>query len=454
MAEPLPHLDTRRIRLLSRIGEGGMASVYRAWDEVLRVERAVKLLSPALSLQTSARQRFIDEARTMALLRHPNIVTVHDVRIGTDRPFMVMELMRGGTLAERIARHGPLPPAQAAAIVQALASALSYAHQQGVIHRDIKPQNVLLSAEGTPYLTDFGIAQVRSRGPRTRTGVQLGTWAYMSPEQREDASQVDQRTDIYALGALLYSLVSGKPPLDLHSTEIREPALIDIDPHIADIIRDTTRARRGDRIATAEALSDALRDISDLLPTPPPDTPPLACPPEQSTSASATFVFEPAAAAAASAAAPPPPKPPPPPPAKPLRRSMLQRVTVGAGLVAAGLGLGWLTAQAGSWDADELPLATSLGHVAVRIPGTSGDGNVELLCLESGYRDIDPLEDREAFFSDVPEEPCVLRLLRSDGEEVDAWHAPVLPNTALTCIDRGERLECGCVPFGGECPAD
>ena len=159
-AEVAPPLSEGRYRLVGVLGEGGMSTVYSALDQRLGVHRAVKVLSPALSHHASIRKRFDAEARTTARLVHPNIVNVHDVGLDNGRAFIVLELMTGGSLMGRLDALGPLPPRMAVEVVSALMAALQYAHERGVIHRDVKPHNLLVDGDGVPKLTDFGIARL------------------------------------------------------------------------------------------------------------------------------------------------------------------------------------------------------------------------------------------------------------------------------------------------------
>ena len=272
MGEPGPEqLAQGRYRLSEVLGRGGMATVYRAWDQLLEVERAVKVLDLGVR-SPSLRRRFLDEARMMAKLRHPNLVTVYDV--GADQPaFMVMEVLPG-SLNGWLRRHGPMPPRLACEAVSQVLGGLAHVHAAGIVHRDVKPHNVLVDADGTPKLTDFGIARLNDSS-MTRTGSVMGTFAYMPPEQREDAKRVDHRADLYASGALLYALVTNREPLDLHATEGHTEAFRGVPPALVDLIRRSCRWAPEDRFADAEQMRAALDQLLELLPQDPPGTPPL-----------------------------------------------------------------------------------------------------------------------------------------------------------------------------------
>ncbi|PKW09543.1 Serine/threonine protein kinase [Streptomyces sp. 1222.5] len=205
-----------RYRLEERIGRGGMGVVWRASDQVLGRLVAVKELLPDDSFADDdarrRRDRIFREARAVAQLRHPHIIVVHDVVEQDDRPYLVMELVDGGSLADRIARQGPVDAAEAARIGIALLSALRTAHEAGVLHRDIKPANVLIeSGTDRVVLTDFGIAQVAGATTLTETGSFVGSPEYTAPE-RMSGLRTGPESDLWSLGALLCTVLSGESP--------------------------------------------------------------------------------------------------------------------------------------------------------------------------------------------------------------------------------------------------
>ncbi|MCB9778628.1 MAG: protein kinase [Alphaproteobacteria bacterium] len=263
---PPPPLKEGRYRLEDVLGEGGMATVFRAFDERLQVPRAIKVLTPAMARSPKIRSRFLSEARTMARLSHPHIVGVVDVDEEAGRPFMVMELLTGGTLWGWVLDHGPMPPRLAVDAVLAVLDGLSAAHAIGVVHRDIKPQNVLLSDDGVVKLTDFGIARVDTADHHTRTAAVMGTWTYMPPEQRSSARDVDGRADLYAVGAMLHALVTGADPPDLFAADMDPELLAPLPDPLQPVVRQATRYKRDERFATAAIMADALRGIRDALP--------------------------------------------------------------------------------------------------------------------------------------------------------------------------------------------
>ena len=275
-SDAAPPLANGRYRLLQQLGAGGMAIVYRAYDSRLDVERAIKVLNPRLASSAQIIKRFENEARTMAKLHHPNIVTVHDVGHEGDRAYMVMELVLGGTLMDHLQHFGFMAEREACEAMTLVLQALAVAHDRGVVHRDIKPHNVLVDAKGTPRVTDFGIAHVPSATRSlTRTGAIMGTWAYMAPEQRADSKTVDARADIYGVGATLYYLVTGREPFDLHNTEAHEESFAGVPEALAGFIRKATRYRPSDRFADSRAAAAALLEVSATLPELDPDAPRL-----------------------------------------------------------------------------------------------------------------------------------------------------------------------------------
>jgi tRNA A-37 threonylcarbamoyl transferase component Bud32 len=199
-----------RYRIVGHLARGGMAEVYLAHDELLDRPVAVKLLFPELADDDSFVERFRREARAAAGLNHPNIVSVYDFGEDDGAYFMVMEYVEGETLRDIIRSRGPLPAGEAAGVAADVAAALAAAHRHGIVHRDVKPGNVLIS--DMVKVADFGIA--RAGNPReslTQTGAVLGTATYLAPEQAQ-GQPVDPRTDIYALGVMLYEMVAGGPP--------------------------------------------------------------------------------------------------------------------------------------------------------------------------------------------------------------------------------------------------
>jgi tRNA A-37 threonylcarbamoyl transferase component Bud32 len=194
-----------RYELIEPIGSGGMAEVHRAWDTLLRRHVAVKLFQP--NLDPAAAQRFDNEVRALAALSHPGLVAVYDADTTAETPFVVLQLIEGSTLRERVA-GGPLPVDRVRRFGAVLADALAHVHSRGLVHRDVKPSNILLDGEDNAYLADFGLVHLTGATRLTRTDHLVGTAAYLAPEQVL-GGDVDHPTDVYALGLVLLECLTG-----------------------------------------------------------------------------------------------------------------------------------------------------------------------------------------------------------------------------------------------------
>jgi len=256
-----------RYRLLERLAAGGSAEVWRARDEQLDREVAVKRLHAHLFADDASRARLAAEARAAARLSHPVIVGVYDVDATGDAPALVMELVEGESLAARLERAGPMPEREAAAVVAELAEALFHAHQQGVIHRDIKPGNVLLDRGGRTRLVDFGIAHslAEASARLTVTGTVIGTLQAMAPEQLT-GGPITPRTDLYGLGVVLHEALTGRSPYPVGSplalAEAQRsgpPSLEGLGPALAAVIAGCLAFDPDDRPLHAGAVAEALR---------------------------------------------------------------------------------------------------------------------------------------------------------------------------------------------------
>ena len=205
-----------KYRIVRLMGEGGMGAVYEAVHPVLKKRFAIKTLLPAVAVQRDARARFLREAEAASRINHPNVVAVLDVGTEGDTPYLVMEFLDGETLDALLERRPVLPVADAVDLMLPVISAVSTAHEHGVIHRDLKPQNIFLSrgpwGEAIPKVLDFGVSKLvddREAVALTGTQAMLGTVTYMSPEQARGARGVDARSDQYAIGLILYEMVTG-----------------------------------------------------------------------------------------------------------------------------------------------------------------------------------------------------------------------------------------------------
>lgn len=201
-----------RYELTGRLGSGGMAAVWHARDRTLARDVAVKLLHPSLAEIPAYSERFRREARNAAALSHPNIVAIYDTGTDDDTPYIVMELVEGTSLHELLRSRGPLPVERTARVGRAVLAALAHAHARGLVHRDVKPGNVLIASDGTMKVADFGIAKGLAEATElTQTGTLIGTASYLSPEQA-GGGRATASSDLYALGCLLYECLAGSPP--------------------------------------------------------------------------------------------------------------------------------------------------------------------------------------------------------------------------------------------------
>jgi serine/threonine protein kinase len=256
-----------------------MAKVYRAWDQRLQVWRAIKILEPEYAMRRKLRARFESEAHAMARMEHRNIVKVYDIGSDGDIAYLVMELAEGGTPIEWLERHGAMPARMAVDVILDVCDGIAAAHAAGIIHRDIKPHNVLITLKGECRVTDFGIAQLETdTGQLTRTGAVMGTLGYMAPEQRNDAKHVDQRADVYSISATLYTLLTNRTVMDLFFATQDLTMLKGVPSKLVPVIIRGTEYRPEKRYQTVSELADALRAIRDSLPDDPDETPSLVMP--------------------------------------------------------------------------------------------------------------------------------------------------------------------------------
>lgn len=257
-----------RYRLEERIAAGGMATVYKARDESLGRDVAVKVMHPALAADHSFVERFRAEATSAARLSHPNIVTVYDATTSDDTLFIVMELCEGITLRGVLERFGHLDPPTVRHVARGIAAALDHAHMKGIVHRDVKPENVILTPSGQVKVVDFGIA--KALGPASTqltTDRPIGTVAYVAPEQITGGN-VDGRADVYALGAITYEMLTGSSPFRgdtpqaVAAARLHSPVLSPgISPSLDGAVMRATAARPEDRFETPGEFARALGDV-------------------------------------------------------------------------------------------------------------------------------------------------------------------------------------------------
>ena len=256
-------------RLMERVGRGGMASVYRAYHPALDRYVAIKVLPDFFAEEPGYRERFQQEARSVARLKHQNILEIFDYGYDDGTPYLVLELIDGGTLADRVGK--PMELREVVRLLEPLGSALDHAHAHGILHRDIKPSNVLITKEGTPILADFGLAKMTGAIQRlTTSGVVMGTPEYMSPEQAADEF-VGPASDIYSLGVVAYEMLTGRVPfagdtpaatLLSHVTKAM-PATRELkgelSAHVEEVLRRALSKRPEDRFPSASSLVTALK---------------------------------------------------------------------------------------------------------------------------------------------------------------------------------------------------
>jgi serine/threonine-protein kinase len=259
-----------RYELEELVGTGGMSSVYRAHDRLLDRKVALKVLHEHHGVDEASVERFRREARAVASVSHPNVVTVIDRGEQGGRQFIVFEYVEGENLKRLIEREGPLPVEQALELVLQVAHGLAFAHREGLVHRDVKPQNVLLDGNGTAKVTDFGIARsLDVHHGMTQTGTVLGTSDYIAPEQAQGQS-VDELSDVYSLGVVLYELLTGKVPFPgenfvaVAMRHINEPPPLvsaerpDVPPRVDAAIERAMAKRPADRFPTMNAFGAEL----------------------------------------------------------------------------------------------------------------------------------------------------------------------------------------------------
>jgi serine/threonine-protein kinase len=325
----MPPSTIGRYEIRAELGRGGMATVYRAFDPRFEREVAIKLLPTDLHLDEGLRARFEREAKTIAMIEHPAIVPVYDYGEENGQLYLVMRLMTGGSLADRLRRRGALHINEVLRITEQVAGGLDAAHAKGIVHRDLKPGNILFDEYGNAMISDFGIVKLTQASVAlTQTSSLVGTPAYMSPEQIRGEANIDRRSDLYSLGVIVFEMLSGQLPyaadtpygvMMKHVTE-PVPRILDTQPHLTPdcqaVIERAMAKTREARFGTAGELASTLtRALKREAPAAPPSPPRPALEPTLMTSSS------PALHEQVAAAPPPPAKPTPPQPVAPARES-------------------------------------------------------------------------------------------------------------------------------------
>jgi serine/threonine-protein kinase len=270
-----------RFVIRERLGGGGMGDVYSAYDTELTRMVAIKVLGRKYASDSLSKRRFLREAQMASLLNHPNSATIYEIGELSGVPYIVMEFVEGDTLSERLAAGGPFPIDQIVAIGSQVASALEEAHDKGVVHRDIKSSNIILTSRGSVKILDFGLAKPTPIGEKmrqkasdiTEPGVLIGTITYMSPEQASGNGEVTHLSDIFSLGVVLYEMTTGKLPFDddtyfkiiskiTNDVPVRVAELRpDAPPALAAVIERAMQKCPADRYPSAKALERDLRDM-------------------------------------------------------------------------------------------------------------------------------------------------------------------------------------------------
>ena len=263
MFKDLPPILNERYRLGKPLGQGGVGSVFLSVDEQRGTEVAIKVLHPILGEREDLRKRFVREGQAMMRFDHPNLCRVVEVGQEGTWIYMVMERMYG-TTHQLAVKSGGVGAVRALQIGIDVLDGLTAVHQKGWVHRDIKPANLLIDLDGNIKISDFGILR-NTASNLTRTGAVMGTVSYMPPEQRRDSREVDARADLYALGASLFAISSGKVPPDLSLVHL-QPHLMDVVPNVLRaFIRRSTAFNADDRFPSAQQMARVASEILDVL---------------------------------------------------------------------------------------------------------------------------------------------------------------------------------------------
>jgi serine/threonine protein kinase len=398
-----------RYQLVGQIARGGMASVWVAIDTRLARRVAIKILDPQLAMDDGLRDRFRREAIAAAGLSHRGIVSTHDTGEDAGVTYIVMELIDGQTLAHIIAERAPLSIGEACDLGAQIADALDFAHRQGLVHRDVKPGNVIVQRDGRAIVTDFGIAKAVGDADLTRAGTIMGTARYLAPEQ-VDGEAVDGRADVYALGLVVWEMLAGRPAYVGDSELTIALARLHRDPPpiagertgvpaaLSDAIAKATTRDPAQRTATASGLRDALLPYArnrDFVDDSPRTAIALDVPTNETPGAPKTVAIPRVDATAIASSIPPQPSPLPP-----RSRGGGTSILVGILALAIGIGAGYLGGHALFKKSSKAATATTAAHALVNLPITQA-------------QDYDPEGDQH-------ENPQEVKFV-NDGNPNTAW---------------------------------
>jgi len=264
-----------RYEVIEKIGSGGMADVYKAYDQRARREVAVKVIKDAIATDEENMRRFREEAKIIMGLNHPNILPIYDVEFDNNPLYIVMRYLKGGNLLHVINKHTIVPLPEIVDLLQKIAQGIDVVHDNGIIHRDITPNNIMLDIHGNVYITDFGVARIVDSPPQTLEGAILGTVKYMAPEQIVSGDTVDKRADLYSLGIIIFEMATGAAPFEGHIVEIIQakinqqvPSALEFNPDLPeefDLFMNRALARSPEnRFKTAQEMTAALQALVNI----------------------------------------------------------------------------------------------------------------------------------------------------------------------------------------------
>jgi predicted Ser/Thr protein kinase len=398
-----------RYQVEELLGQGGMSAVYKASDPNLRRAVAVKIIHPHLSTDQGFVRRFEEEAAAVAQLRHPNIIQVFDFNHEGNTYFIVFEFIPGESLQEYLKRldevNRTMSVDEAVDTVAKVADALEFAHEQGLIHRDVKPANVMINVRQEPILMDFGIAKIVGGTQHTATGAVLGTARYMSPEQIKGQA-IDRRTDIYSLGVMLYEMLSGRAPFEADSAmtlmmmHIQDPVpdleqvRPDVPPALMAVILKALEKDRSNRYQTAAEFAQALRNVNSEAPIArAAAAAPIAALTEV-LDTSANDVPEPIRAGVVEPL-------PPPQPIESEKKSLPKWLLIGGGLIAALLLIGFIAMQFLGGNDDNSAAATAT-QMAVAAIGTETAVAIQTEQAPTATNTVTPTQEAAPILEPTP----------------------------------------------------